>query len=352
MKRMVCVVALAALTACPATSKVDPVSVKAVSDIANGVALPAYAAFDDAAQKLAQSTAALATDPDATMLSTVKADWKAARLALRRTDAVAFGPIEDLRISDNVDFWPANADALEAWISGTDAIDANAVNAAGANKKGFPALEVLLFSDDDVTLLARLVAQERRRTLIAELGASLGREAKRLDDAWKGDTGFGHTLANPGTGNATFPSAKAAVDAVVNQSYFVADLINAGVIGRPLGKKNGGVQDPSQERSRLSGHTLQEIKASLDSLKSVYDGGLGTLVTARNATVDTATKAAFAEAYKRTSEVPETFTQTLSAQPSLVESMYQAVRDLKNVYGAELSTALAVTLRFSDNDGD
>lgn len=352
MKRLVLLLALASSACPPKSASNDPASVKAVADVANTVALPAYQGFDDAAARLATSCAALAGDPTQATLTAAKADWKSARVALRKTDAVAFGPIEDLRISDNVDFWPANADALEAWVAGSDALDADAVDAAGANLKGFPALEVLLFTDDEATLLGKLSVEARRRTLVRELGASLAREAKRLDDAWKGEAGYAHQLATPGSGNADFPNAKAAVDTVVNQSYFVIDQVANGVIGKPFGKQNGGVQDPSLERARLSANTLQEIHATLDSAKAVYDGGLGALLTARSPDVATQTQAAWDEAYKRLSETPETFAQTMAAQPSLVESLYQAVRELKNTYGAELATALAVTLRFSDNDGD
>ena len=108
MRAVVCCVEFVA--GCSATpAKPDPASVQAVSSIATTVAQPAYAAFTTASQALAQSTEALAsTTPDVTMLATVRSDWKAARIALRKTDAVGFGPIEDLRISDAIDFWPAN----------------------------------------------------------------------------------------------------------------------------------------------------------------------------------------------------------------------------------------------------
>lgn len=349
--RVVCLsLSLLLLTCSPATQS-DPQSVQAASQVATEVGVPGYEAFATAAAALDTSAAAFAASPDATTLAQVRVDWKAARVAFRATDALAFGPVEDLRISEAIDYWPARTDTIEALIAGTDAIDPDAIVSMGSNRKGFVALEYLLFGDD-ATILQAMADNARRPAFVANLAHALSLKANILRDAWVGPNGYGAALATPGAGNATFPSAKSSIDSIVNQSFFQGDLIVNGVIGKPTGLRSGGGVDVTQERSHLSGNTLREIKASIDSMKAVYDHGLGALVKARAATVDTQVLAQFDVVYAALAAVPEPFSDSMTTHATEVLALHTAVRDLKNLYAAEVSTSLGVTLRFSDNDGD
>ncbi len=349
--RVFCLSLSLLLWSCSSPTQNDPQSVQAASQVSTEVGVPVHEAFATAAAALDTSAAAFAASPDATTLAQVRVDWKAARVAFRATDALAFGPVEDLRISEAIDYWPTRTDTVEALIAGTDAIDPDAVRSLGANRKGFPALEYLLFGDDDAILTA-MTGNPRRATYVASLAHAVSLKANELRDAWVGSTGYAASLGAPGTGNAKFPSAKSAIDSIVNQSFFVGDLVANGVIGTPSGLRSGGSVDVTLERSRLSGNSLAEIKASVDSIKAVYDHGLGTLVKARSPTVDTETLARFDAAYAAIAAIPEPFTDSLTTHPDEVHAAYIAVRDLKNDYAADVSTALGVTLRFSDNDGD
>jgi len=337
------------LCTCSAPTQNDPLSVQAASQVSTDVGVPVHEAFATAAAKFDTSAAAFAAAPDATTLAQVRADWKAARLAFRATDALGFGPVEDLRISEAIDYWPARTDSIEELIAGTDSLEVDALVALGANKKGFAALEYLLFGVD-ADILTAMGANARRPAFVANLAHALSLKANMLRDAWAGANGYAALLGSPG--NATFPTAKASIDTIVNQSFFLGDLVANGVIGKPSGLRTGGAVDVTQERSRLSGNSLAEIKASIDSMKNVYDHGLGVLVKARSTTVDTQVLAQFDTVYAAITAVPEPFTDSMTTHATEVHTMYIAIRDLKGVYAAEVSTALGVTLRFSDSDGD
>jgi predicted lipoprotein len=333
--------------ACTPSGPGDANSVKALGQLAaEAVSLHQELAVE--AKGLATAGRKLAIDPSSLNVEQARAAWKATRAALRRIDALAFGPRETLRSTDALDFWPPNEKTLEMRLAGTESVDASAVAAVGANLKGLASLEYLLFDGEAAATAAKL-SDSRRRQWLEALAAAVDAECARLATAWEA---FAVTLSTPGPTNADFPSSKAAIDAVVNQSYFEGDFVANTLVGRPLGLRNNGVVDAASERAARSGHSIAEIRASIEGMKRIYDFGLETVVSPRNPTLAGRVSDAYVSALEKLSQVPEPLSSALVDSKPSVQALHQALRELKNIYGAELATALGVTLRFSDNDGD
>ncbi len=86
--------------------------------LTNDVALPAHAKFVTDADALVTSMTALQTTADATNLANAQAAWRTVRKSYRHLDALHFGPIADLGITDRIDVAPANATEIDPIVSG------------------------------------------------------------------------------------------------------------------------------------------------------------------------------------------------------------------------------------------
>ncbi len=309
------------------------------------------------------------SEPNAQALSTAQDVWKSARVAWKLTDAFRFGPVESLRITPALDFSPTNAVSLEKFVEGAEPITRASVEQLGANLRGFGALEYLLFdTTGDAAVLAKLVgATGARRRMYVQVTSLLVREkVAELKSAW-GDgkaAGFARDIAEAGGGSATFPSAKSAIDQIVNSAIFSAELVTNTKIGRPAGKKTGGTPQPSEVDSARSDNTIAELTAALRGVVQVYVGdrasalggtnapGVSALVRAKNPELDKRVLAALGVAIERVAAIRPPFRNAIVDHAPEVEGAYQAVKAAKNIMSTEVTSTLGTTLKFNDNDGD
>ncbi|WP_394848093.1 imelysin family protein [Pendulispora brunnea] len=345
-------------------SNTPPAETKPVlADLTNDVILPTYRTLDTEAGNLRDAAEALRTAPSADTLAKTQAAWRAARKSWRKSDAFRFGPVEAKEITAAVDFWPARPATIETLLSGTDAITPEWFEKLGANVKGFMALEYLLFDNagaGDPGILTKLTSDagaERRRLYVATAAANLKAKTEELYKSWDpAGENFAAQVTTAGSGSASYPSAKAAVDQLVNKAVFAGDAVAGNKIAKPFGKKNGGAVQPDLEETPRSDNSLADMLATLEGVQAVYDGtngkGITDLVKAKNAALDDRMHAALTDAQAKVQAVPAPFRTSLTAQAAAVDASYEAVRGMKNLMGTEVAGALGTTLQFNDNDGD
>ena len=351
-----------------ASTTPPPADTKPVlADVTNDVILPTYRTLDTEAGNLRDAAEALRTAPSAEALAKTQLAWRAARKAWRKSDAFRFGPVVAKEISDAVDYWPARPTSIEAIVSGTDAITPEGFDKLGTNVKGFMGLEYLLFDNagaGDAGILAKLTTEtgaERRRLYVAAAAANLKAKTAELYKSWDpAGENFAAQVTNAGSGSASYPSAKAAIDQLVNRAVIAGDTVAGTKIARPFGKKNGGALQPDQEETPRSDNSLADMLATLEGVQAVYDGasdgvdgkGITDLVREKNAALDDRMHTALNDARAKVQAVPAPFRTAMTGQPALVDASYEAVRGMKNLMGTEVAGALGTALQFNDNDGD
>ncbi|HYP87486.1 MAG TPA: imelysin family protein, partial [Polyangiaceae bacterium] len=74
-----------------------------LQSLTEDVMLPKQAAFVGAAQDLDDALGNLEASPDADSLGQAQSAWRAVRVAYRQLDALYFGPVADLGISERID---------------------------------------------------------------------------------------------------------------------------------------------------------------------------------------------------------------------------------------------------------
>lgn len=336
-----------------------------LTDLTTNVILPSYQDVATKADALKGSTAALAGGPSESTLAAAQAAWRETKDAWRRTEAFRFGPVETKSISGAIDYWPGRPATIEQAIAGDQPITVASVDALGSLAKGFVALEYLLFDNvgGNAAILAKLTGEggARRLQYIAAVAEILDGKTRDLLAAWSpSGENFAKELTDAGGAGALFPSSKAALDQLVNSASFAAELVTNTKIGKPFGKKTGGVPAPEEEESPLSDNSIADMIATLDGVIAVYTGarggvdgmGVSDLVRAKNASLDDRVVAGLADARAKILAIPAPFRTAITANPAAVETAYQSVRDVKNTMTTEVAGALGTTLKFNDNDGD
>jgi predicted lipoprotein len=329
-------------------------------ELTREVILPTYEDVVTTVAALKTATHAFADAPAQDTLDAVQAAWRAARSPWKLTDAFRFGPQSLQSLGAAIDQFPVDPPKIEPEIAGTAVLDAAYFANIGANKKGFHGIEYLIFSPDDAVVLAAFTTEpnaDRRRAFVAGCADHLAASTVKLRDAW---LDYAALLAAPGADNADYPTIKASIDALVNESVFQAEVVADARIGKPMGTASGGTPHPELQESAPSGHSVEDMTRALESIRNIYFGsrdgtpgkGIGALVVELSPVTDRDVRESLATAFAALAAIPMPYTQALLDARPEVMAAYTAVQDLQHVLATEVIATLGATLKFNDNDGD
>jgi predicted lipoprotein len=341
-----------------------------VQQIASEVIVPTLEDLEHSSAELAHSCEALSDEPREDALRATQQAWRDARAYWKRTSAYGFGPAMDLRTEAAIDQFPVDPMLIELAIAGQqDDGDAGVtvadIDELGANRRGFHALEHLLFNEQGNAAVLELLSDDpgatRRLQFLKALAQHLEIQVVELRAAWTdGRSNYLDVLTDPGDDNDEYPTVKKVVDTLVNECVFLTEVIADTRLGKPLGVANAGEPQPELEESPLSDNSRQDVADSLKSVRDVYLGtrngrlgqGITTLVRQRSPTTDRAVRDALDDALAATAAIPQPFSEAIVEHRQAVERAYDAVNVLKRVLGTEVVGALGAALKFNDNDGD
>jgi predicted lipoprotein len=324
------------------------------------IIVPTYDEVVERTAALAAASRAFVANPAADTLAALQAAWRAARVPWKQTDAFRFGPLAMQSLGIAIDQVPVDPVKIDAELAGTATLDAAYIAGLGANKKGFHTIEYFIFGADDAAVLVSLTTDSLAPRRIAYLAActdELAATAVKLRDAW---VGYAAQIADPGADNMDFPTIKASIDALVNETVFQAEVVADARIGKPMGTATGGTPQPELQESGPSNNSVADMTETLVGIRNIYFGtrtgepgkGIGGLVAAASPATDRDVRAAFENAFAAIAAIPKPYTQALVDQRPEVMTAYTAVQDLQHVLATEVIATLGATLKFNDNDGD
>lgn len=333
----------------------EPARAELLRETVDRVILPGYRAVETNATELHARTVALCAAPDAAGVEASRAAWRDLFLAWERTEAAQFGPTRDLNLGAELAFFPTRPDTIEATIASDAPLDDASVDALGAAGLGIFALEYLLYATPDATELAGALTPRRCDYLVA-VAADAMRLSARIVVAW---TPYGESLATAATaGNTTFPSQLRAISTLFTQLLASVTLIKSARLGLPLGDGAAGVPQPTEVRSRYAGLSNEGMLAELDGVRAVWtagvDGrGLGGYLAMRNATLADTVLAQMTSTRTALASLPEPLETYVTRPEHLLATEAQLeARTLERTLGTEVSTALSISVMFTDADGD
>lgn len=346
MKKLLVAVALVGCSS--STPKED--RQKVLEALSNNVMLPGYRDLDQKSAELETAMVAHCAAPSAEKLDSAKGAWRTARRALRRTAAFQFGPTEELRAPNNLDFWPVREDDVEEAITNAPAvIDAAYVGKLGSTQIGFPVLEYLLFQSGVETPV--------RCAYASAIAKDIARRSHELALAWEK---YAPDLARAGEEGSSVTSTKQGIDLALTATNGALVELTDRTLARPLGEKSGGVPQPLECESRYSGDSILDYQAALASVNSMWVGaptgekgkGLTLLVRRKDIPFDESVRGKITLIDERASAIDGPLSDEVVNDRQPVQDTLAAARDLRRIMATEVVQVMGGTLGFTDNDGD
>jgi len=324
------------------------------------VIVPTYERLAERTVALRDALAALRANPTPATLAAAQDAWRDARAAWNRGEAFLFGPPSDLFLASKVDVSPVDEARIEAEIAGTAVLDEAHIESLGSTRKGFFAVEYLIFDEvgGDAAVLAALSESARRRDYLLALGDNLAAVAARIRDIWsRAGEGFVDDFVEAGAPDSAFPSSKAAEDAIMNHLLVLIEIIADVRLGRPIGKTAGGLDQPLGAESDRSGNSRADVLDDLRGIRNLYEGtfegastnGLSSVVAAQTEVIDDVFRRSLNDLVAAVEAIPGPLED---ADPALVETAFDRAKELKKRLLVDLVAALNTTLTFSPFDGD
>ena len=319
------------------------------------VILPGYTAAAAGLAQLEQSLEGLCASPAQAGLDAARQDWRAARQGWLRTESYRFGPAMERRSVSLADWWPIEADKIDAHLDGGEEItEERVLEYLPATQRGLNAIEYLLFGPGSGAL-ADGSGAERRCAYLRSLSAVARDEADGILADWQGsEEAAGYAGYFDGTGSLALLDSEAEAEAVRSLVFQVRAIANMR-LGAALGID--GEADAGAIPSGDADNTREDLLSQLDGIAAVYrgaDGGLG--LSARVASVSEETDARMAAAIESTIAATESLGGSIIAQleanPAQVRAVYDSMKELQRVLNTEIVSLLGVSVGFSDTDGD
>ncbi|EMJ91691.1 imelysin family protein [Leptospira alstonii] len=339
---------------------------------ANQIAVPQFTRLLAAANELKTSATAYQAAQNATTLADLQTKWSAARRIFKQCEVFYI----------NRSYLPSNYfHRLDGYILGeTNRPTANDLNIAAATnpntntvdsypltRKGFAALEYLIFDDGNglhtLAAINAANANAGRRTYIVSLASVIQLDSQRLQNSWSPSSG--NFAAEFAAGNGSFAGIKDAIDSFIN-GLVQLEYINQDVrVGVPAGLTVAGTtQYPAKLESIYSDTAYQDLLSSLEGLELVYYGNAGDnearslsyLVQFQNSALDARVKtkiAALKSLIQGRIDASAPLRTDLAGNLSFVNTeIYSKFKELRILFATEVIGILGANALPSNSDGD
>jgi hypothetical protein len=350
------VLALGLAAAPPAAAEVTSATYATLATaLADEVAIPAYAAYAEAAGALPGALAPVCAGARDD-LTAARAAFRDMAVAWQRAQPVALGPAADGFGRARIHWWPDERGTGERQLrrvlfeADEAALEAEAVAAASVAVKGLSALAWLLYEPD----LAAADYACRYTLAVARHQADLARE---IHAAWTGENGYrGEIAAAEAGGSAVFYTAEDAAQAWLESLAETLDLIVVEKLEAPLGASLEAAEGRRVELWR-AGLGVPSITANLETSRAMLavEGGFADALEAADAAalgegvVDLAdTALAQARAIERPLHAAVADTEARAE----VEALLAEVARLRLLVGGSLAGELGLVRGFNATDGD
>lgn len=337
-----------------------------LKNVADNIVLPANAKFEVTLNNMISKSDAFRNDPTTATLTAYRTAWEEAYIEWQKIGIFDFGPAADVALNSYMNVYPANVSKINANIlSGNTNLEVFESYPA----QGFPAIDYLIngSADTDDDIVALYVTSEdadKRKEYLLKLNNQMYAKFQAVNMAWKED--YRNKFVSS-TGTGLNGSTSLMMNGVI---FYYERFIRSGKFGIPSGAMvNGSVLPASVEAyykkdiGKTLAQTAQQAFVDYFNGKSVTTGVEGpSLKTYLNAldAKDAATQVLLSETINTQFAVVDTklnvLTENLSNEVStnntamiaVYNEMQKAVRMLK----VDMTSALSVTITYTDNDGD
>ncbi|WP_080058489.1 imelysin family protein [Spirosoma aerolatum] len=349
------------------TNQADSDRKAMLTNIADNIIVPAYANFKTKLDAMTTKSDAFAAKPDKASLADFRQAWVDAYTEWQKVELFDVGPAEQYTLRNFFNIYPANTTGIEDYIAaGSGSFDVP----LSYPKQGFPALDYLingLGSTDDAIVVRYTTATDaaKRIAYLKRLTTQMNSVFSTVYTQWT-TGGYRDTFINCTALNAGCSTGKLVNGYVLNYERY----IRSGKIGIPSGAMTNGTVSPDKVeayykkdlaltlaktahqasvdffngKSVKTGQEGPGLKSYLNSLGAKDSQTGKSLVDILNAQFDLVNQKLSALKANLSDEVKTNNT----AVTQVYTEMQKAVRMLK----VDMTSAMSITITYTDNDGD
>lgn len=335
-----------------------------LKQMADEIVIPGYANFKVKLNAMTSASEQFIAVPDTNTLKAFRQSWLEAYLEWQKVESFDFGPANDFATKMFFNIYPTNVTTINANIaSGTANLEVSGSFAA----QGFPALDYLLnglAGNNDAIIALYTVANDapQRKAYLQKLTAQMQFKFNQVNNEWA--TYRDKFVSNTGL------TASSSLSLVVNGyvSHF-EKYIRAGKFGIPAGALTN-IKSPEKVEAFYQKSISQQlaktaIQASIDffngksvkngiegaSLKT-YLGGIGAKDSQTGNGLATTINTQLITANTLIGTIDANFYNLINTDNQKMLDVYSALQAVVRLLKVDMTSAMSITITYTDNDGD
>jgi predicted lipoprotein len=332
-----------------------------LTNIGEKIIVPAYADLKISTDSLFLLNTTFVNTPSLTNLTNLQNQFLKTYIRFQSVSVFDFGPADLELFRANLNTFPSDTAQINSKIATGD----YSLSAAeDIDAKGFPALDFLLYGNNhnNANVLARFTTDANAinaKNYLTTLVTEIKNKSNTIYSSWS--SSYINTFKN-----STGSSLGSSIGMLVNQLCFDLELLKNAKIAIPAGIKTMGVPFPEKTEGVYCTKSLTLAMENLKSIEDIYLGkdiqgadGLGfdnyvAHVGAQHplGPLNDVIKNKFISAKAKLALIPETLSQSVTSQATLVNAAYLELQQLAVLLKVDMTSALGVMITYQDNDGD
>jgi len=323
-----------------------------LTNLSQNVFIPNYTELEVNVSDLQTKWNAFKTNLNTSNLNDLKISFEKAYRSFQKVNYAEFGPAANVSLRNNANTFPADTSTIQSNIqNGNYTIN----TLSSFQVKGFPAIDYLLYSNDENNTIA-LFSNANRVKYMDALILDLDANCKTVLSEWKSSYGG---IFSTKTGSDVGSSVGILVNAW-NQHY--ERNFRDGKIGIPVGVRSLGVALPEKCEAFYSGISSELALENLIAMEKMYLGigqdGINRasfddyLLAIDAAALDNDIKNQFSVAKSKLQELGNPLSEEIKNNQPKVNAAYQELQKLILLIKIEMPSRLGILITYQDNDGD
>lgn len=335
-----------------------------LTNVADNIILPAYTHYGEKVAAMKGAADAFVAAPDQASLATLRAAWRAAYFAWQQVELFNFGPADAALLRNYTNIYPTDVALLHSHISSGN----YNLQEVGNNKvQGFPALDFLLYGagNTDADILGKYTSHAdaaKWKKYLLDVVNIISSKTAEVVTAWNGS--YRNTFVSNDATGAGSPLSLMVNEYIMNFERF----LRSGKFAIPAGVMSGVPAPEKVEAFYAKDLDMALAKTALQASRDFYLGkafagssmgpslysylqALGTNNANTDAlatNINTQFGVLQAKMDALGSSVYNAIITNRTAVLDLYDEFQQQVRYLK----VDMTSALGITITYTDNDGD
>ena len=331
---------------------------KALLENLSGLINDSYSAFHQNTIELEAKSEAFVASPDEAKLTELKDAFKQSYLAWEACEVYEFGPAEGVMLRMELNTFPADAAGINSAIESGGNFDAAFMTALSAPKKGYPAIDYLLFNSSSEEVVNSFINETKRKEYLAALVTYIKTLAETVKSDWA-DSYQEEFINNAGT------DAGSSLGQLVNQMNYHLEIVINQKIGIPAGKRTPGVNFPEKVEAYYSGYSVDLASVNLETLENIYLGnsqgqnGVGIddyldylKAQDNDMSLNASIKEKLDNAQVSVSNISPELSEAIKSNVALPNKAYDDLKTLLIRFKNDMPSAMGILITYSDEDGD